>query len=87
MITVLLSISSLGIGLSLPSLDTLITEGVEKNIRGTVTSLYSSMRFLGVAAGPPIIALIDTNMSVLYLILAALSGIAGLIGLFAIKPR
>ncbi|GAA4060591.1 MFS transporter [Amphibacillus indicireducens] len=40
LITILLSISSLGIGVSLPSLDTLITEGVKKNVRGTVTSFY-----------------------------------------------
>lgn len=83
----LLSISSLGIGISLPSLDTLITEGVEKNIRGTVTSLYSSMRFLGVAAGPPIVAIVESNMRLLYITLAILSGIAALIGLFAIKPK
>ncbi|WP_440895577.1 MFS transporter [Amphibacillus sp. Q70] len=86
MMTSLLSISSLGIGLSLPSLDTLITEGVEKDIRGTVTSLYSSMRFLGVAAGPPIVAIIEGNIRMLYVILAILSGIAAGISLFAIKP-
>lgn len=87
LITCLLSTSSLGIGLSLPALDSLITKGVEKNIRGTVTSLYSSMRFLGVASGPPIVAVIEGNMRVLYITLAILSGIAAVIALFAIKPK
>ncbi len=85
-ITVLLSIAGLGIGLSLPCLDALITEGVEKDIRGTVTSLYSSMRFLGVAAGPPIIALIMKQIHMLYIILASLSALAVVITFFAIKP-
>lgn len=86
LITVLLSIAGLGIGVSLPCLDALITEGVEKDIRGTVTSLYSSMRFLGVAAGPPIIALIMKQIHMLYIILASLSALAVVITFFAIKP-
>ncbi|MBW7460848.1 MFS transporter, partial [Paenibacillus sepulcri] len=43
----MLGVSSTGIGAALPSLDALITEGIEKEQRGTVTSLYSSMRFIG----------------------------------------
>src|SRR5690625_2788607 len=84
---IILSLASFGIGLSLPSLDTLITEGVDKKIRGSITSIYSSMRFLGVAIGPPIVALMLENIRVLYLILAILSGLAAMIGLLAIKPK
>lgn len=87
MLTTLLSISSLGIGISLPSLDTLISAGVEKGIRGTITSIYSSMRFLGVALGPPIVALMEGNMRTLYITLAILSGAAAVIGLTAIRPK
>src|SRR5699024_7963420 len=47
-----------GIGMALPCLDSLITESIEKTVRGAVTSIYSSMRFIGVAAGPPVIALL-----------------------------
>ncbi|MFD2923978.1 MFS transporter [Halobacillus naozhouensis] len=87
MLLVLLSIAGIGIGLSLPGLDALITEGVEKDVRGTVTSLYSSMRFLGVAAGPPVIAiLMDRFPDMLYLSLACLSVIAALVTLIAIRP-
>ncbi|GJM71318.1 hypothetical protein HMSSN036_35340 [Paenibacillus macerans] len=41
-----------GIGMVLPSQDALITEGIDKEMRGTITSLYSSMRFIGVSAAP-----------------------------------
>lgn len=51
-------ITGVGIGLSLPCLDALITEGIEKEERGTISSIYSSMRFIGVAAGPPLIAVL-----------------------------
>ncbi|MFB4167059.1 MFS transporter [Virgibacillus sp. JSM 102003] len=46
-----------GIGMSLPCMDALITESLEKNVRGVITSIYSAMRFIGVAAGPPVIAI------------------------------
>jgi MFS transporter, ACDE family, multidrug resistance protein len=83
-----LIISGIGIGLSLPSLDALVTEGIEKEERGTITSLYSSLRFVGVAAGPPLFAFLmkgpDNNMMYLSLFL-------GILGLFLtikfIKPQ
>ncbi|WP_246049982.1 MFS transporter [Aquibacillus sediminis] len=49
-----LVVSSIGTGLVLPCLNSLITGSVGKARRGFVTSLYGSVRFLGVAAGPPI---------------------------------
>jgi MFS transporter, ACDE family, multidrug resistance protein len=78
-----LILCGIGIGLSLPSLDSLVTEGIEKEERGTITSLYSSLRFVGVAAGPPAFAFLmkgpDNYMMILSLIL-------GIIGAFiAIK--
>ncbi|WLD95420.1 MFS transporter [Alkalihalobacillus sp. AL-G] len=50
----ILAISSLGTGFVLPCLNSLITGSVGKARRGFVTSLYGSVRFLGVAGGPPI---------------------------------
>lgn len=47
-----------GIGMTLPCLDSIISENIEKDVRGSVTSLYSAMRFVGVATGPPAIALL-----------------------------
>lgn len=44
----------LGTGLTLPCLNMLITSTTQAARRGMVTSLYGSVRFLGVAAGPPL---------------------------------
>lgn len=81
-------ISGVGIGICLPCLDTLITEGVEKKERGTITSLYTSMRFIGVAAGPPIIALLMKGANHwIFIIMSSISILAALIAMFAIKPQ
>ena len=45
------------IGALLPALDAIITENIKKELRGTVSSFYSSARFVGVAAGPPLMSL------------------------------
>jgi MFS transporter, ACDE family, multidrug resistance protein len=55
----LLVLGGAGIGVVLPCLDAMITEGIDKKQRGTVTSLYSSMRFIGVSAGPPAVSLLS----------------------------
>jgi len=81
-------ITGIGIGLSLPCLDALITEGIEKKERGTISSIYSSMRFIGVAAGPPLIAVLMKYASHwIFIVLSSLSIIAAVVTLFAIKPK
>ncbi|WP_226674974.1 MFS transporter [Rossellomorea aquimaris] len=77
------SIAGIGMGAALPCLDALITEGIEKEHRGTVTSIYSSMRFTGVALGPPIVALIEPMT--IFIIFIILSLFSCLIGMFLIK--
>ncbi|HJV16159.1 MAG TPA: MFS transporter [Bacillales bacterium] len=80
-------ISGVGIGVGLPCLDALITEGIEKEERGTVTSIYSSMRFIGVAAGPPVIAiLMRFSHTWIFVLLSMISVIAAFVILKAIKP-
>lgn len=49
-----LALSSLGTGFVLPCINSFITGAVGKERRGFVTSLYGSVRFLGVAIGPPL---------------------------------
>ena len=80
-------LSGIGIGVGLPCLDAFITSGISKEERGTVSSIYSSMRFIGVAAGPPIMALMMkyTENSLFY-ILGGLSVIAAIATFIAIKP-
>ncbi|MFH7820483.1 MFS transporter [Neobacillus thermocopriae] len=81
-------IVGIGIGIGLPCLDTLIMDGIEKSERGTITSFYSSMRFIGVASGPPLIALImKFSNNWIFIIMSGLCFIAALIALFAIKPK
>lgn len=82
----ILTISGVGIGLILPCLDALITEGIEKEQRGTITSLYSSMRFIGVAAGPVVVSLLLDKERIMFSIFTGLEVICSLIALFAIRP-
>lgn len=81
-----LSAAFLGIGASLPCLDSFITASIEKKQRGTISSLYSSMRFVGVAAGPMVAALlISYSRTGLFLTIIACAAAAAIFGLFAIK--
>ncbi|WP_170007144.1 MFS transporter [Bacillus fonticola] len=82
------AVSGIGIGMALPCLDAMITEGIEKEQRGTITCLYSSMRFVGVALGPPIIAIVMKSYETpMFYGLAGLCAISALLSFFAIKPE
>lgn len=84
---ILFLFSGIGIGVALPCLDALITCGIEKEERGTITSIYSSMRFIGVAAGPPAIALLMKHVEgSLFYILSGFTVIAIIATFMAIKP-
>lgn len=78
-----------GIGLALPCLDALITKGIEKAERGTITALYSSMRFVGVSLGPPVVSLLlgSSGHALLFGMMAGVGGVAALLMLFAVKPE
>lgn len=56
-----------GIGIALPCLDSMLTNSLEKEVLGAITSIYSAMRFIGVAAGPPAIAVLMKH-DVLYIV-------------------
>lgn len=79
-------ISGAGIGLALPSLDALITEGIEKKQRGTITSLYSSTRFIGVAVGPLIASVLLKNEALLFYLFAGFALLCSILALLTIKP-
>ena len=83
-----LVITGIGIGMTLPSLDAIITEGIEKQQRGTITSIYSAMRFAGVAAGPPAYSYFMTiSEHTIYYISGAVSFFAVVIVLLFIKTN
>lgn len=81
----LMMISGVGIGLVLPSLDALITEGIEKKQRGTITSLYSSARFIGVALGPLIASIMHNKL--LFYLFAGCALLSLVLAVFTIKPN
>ncbi|MFC0271365.1 MFS transporter [Metabacillus herbersteinensis] len=80
--------SGIGIGVALPALDALITEGIEKDERGTITSIYSSMRFIGVAVGPPAYAYFTSVAEhLIYYVSGGISIVAMLLVLYFINPH
>ncbi|MGG3470289.1 MFS transporter [Neobacillus pocheonensis] len=69
-----LVISSIGTGLVLPCINSFITGSVPADRRGFVTSLYGSVRFLGVAIGPPIFSkLMEWSRTGMFLTTAGLT--------------
>ncbi|ASN05000.1 MFS transporter [Virgibacillus necropolis] len=81
-------ICGVGIGAVLPCMDALITESIKKEVRGTITSIYSSARFVGVAGGPPAIALLmKQDLTWLVSLLSILALIAAFLAFKNIKPE
>ena len=83
----MMTLGGIGIGMVLPCMDTPLTEGIEKERRYHY-SLYSSMRFIGVSLGPPVVsALLGANHWVLFGTLATVAAVGSLLTLFAVKPE
>jgi ACDE family multidrug resistance protein len=83
----LISLGGIGIGVTLPCMDAMITEGINKSERGTITSLYSSMRFIGVAVGPPLAAiLVKISPHLMFYTITGVCVLAAVLALFTIKP-
>jgi len=81
LLLVVTSIVGIAIGALLPALDTIITDNIRKELRGTVSSFYSSARFIGVAAGPPVMSLVMKNyLNASYIT----AGVMGFILLFVV---
>ncbi|MFC4078235.1 MFS transporter [Salinithrix halophila] len=87
LLTVLVGIGA-GSGLVLPCLNTLITSAVGTKERGIITSFYGSVRFLGVAMGPPLFGALANVKMWLFLGNALLAaGVAVLTLLFMKQPE
>ncbi|MDO7905930.1 MFS transporter [Paenibacillus sp. JX-17] len=84
----LFSLGGAGIGLTLPCLDALIAEGIEKKQRGTITSLYSSMRFIGVSLGPPVVSLlVNSGQGLLFGVFAGVGVLGSILMLVGVRPK
>ncbi len=83
-----ISIAGLGTGLLLPCLNTMITSTTATEERGLITSIYGSVRFLGVAAGPPLFGyLMEISKAYMYWGGAILAGATAVIALFFIRVK
>ncbi|WP_285767186.1 MFS transporter [Peribacillus sp. SI8-4] len=69
------SLAGIAIGALLPTLDAIITQNIEKEQRGTITSFYMSSRFIGVAAGPPVMSLVMRDYINMSYIISGIMGI------------
>ncbi|MCR2802746.1 MFS transporter [Paenibacillus soyae] len=83
----LLTLSSIGTGLLLPCLNTMITGAVKKSERGMITSLYNCLRFLGVAFGPPLFGwMMDKSDRLVFISVSSLALLTLALVFFLIKP-
>jgi len=81
----LLVLIGIGSGLVLPSLNTLITSAVGSDERGIVTSLYGSVRFLGVAIGPPVFGVLENQRLLLFLGASVVAAVSAALALKTIR--
>jgi ACDE family multidrug resistance protein len=81
------SLLGLGAGMVLPSLNTLITSAAPKTERGIITCLYGTVRFFGVALGPPLFGYAEklSKPPVFFGTAGVCVGL-GLLFLFLVKP-
>ncbi|KRF43426.1 MFS transporter [Paenibacillus sp. Soil787] len=84
----LLTLSGIGTGLLLPCLNTLITGSVERDQRGMITSLYNSLRFIGVAFGPPLFGwLMNISHKTIFITVSSMALLMLVLVFFFIKPK
>ncbi len=81
-----ISVVGIGTGIILPCLNTLITGAASIEERGLVTSLYGSVRFLGVAFGPPLFGfLMARSVGLMFWSSAGLTLLAAVLVLIFLK--
>lgn len=84
---IILFFLGISIGIVLPPINTLITGATSAKRRGIVTCLYGTVRFFGVAIGPPTFGLvIQYGRWVMFLGAAAVSALAVLIAVLFVTP-
>jgi ACDE family multidrug resistance protein len=82
------TVLGLGTGAVLPSLNTLITSAAPKTERGLVTCLYGTVRFFGVAVGPPLFGYAEKiTKPPIFLTTAGICIVLGLLFWLLVKPE
>lgn len=83
-----ISVVGVGTGMVLPCLNTLITSAASMEERGLVTSLYGSVRFFGVAFGPPLYGfLMAKGVGLMFWSSAGLSLLSAVMVLVFVKTK
>lgn len=81
------AVLGLGTGAVLPSLNTLITSAAPKTERGLITCLYGTVRFFGVAIGPPLFGYAEKiSKPPVFWSTAGVCVLLGLLFLFFVNP-
>ncbi|MDW7674610.1 MAG: MFS transporter [Bacillota bacterium] len=81
-----LLINGIGAGLVLPAVNTLVTSSAPVEERGGVTALYGSVRFFGVAAGPPAFStLIEMSRLTMFAAGSGLVAVSALMAFFLVS--
>lgn len=70
----ILVFQGIGTGAALPAINTMVTSATSARERGVVTSLYGSVRFFGVALGPPLFSVAMHHRFVVFWAAAVLAG-------------
>lgn len=83
----ILGFQGIGTGAVLPALNTLVTSATSAQERGVVTSLYGSVRFFGVALGPPLFAAAMTHKYTVFWGAAGLALATGILSWFLINEK
>ncbi|NLW59459.1 MAG: MFS transporter [Firmicutes bacterium] len=86
--TIFATLIGTGTGMALPALNTLITSSAPTSERGLVTCLYGTVRFFGVAIGPPLFSFAAKYGQPL-IFWSVLAGVAGsaVLAFFFIHPQ
>lgn len=84
---IVLVFQGIGTGSVLPSLNTMVTSATTSKERGVVTSLYGSVRFFGVALGPPVFSLAMAHRYVVFWAASALALATALTAWFIINEK
>ncbi|MCL6589462.1 MAG: MFS transporter [Firmicutes bacterium] len=88
LLTLASTLLGIGTGAILPSLNTLITSSAPKTERGLVTCLYGTVRFFGVAVGPPLFGMAEKiSKPPVFFTTAGVCILAGLLFLFLANPQ
>lgn len=83
----ILVFQGIGTGSALPAINTLVTSATTSKERGVVTSLYGSVRFFGVAVGPPLFSMAMTHRYIIFWSAAGLALATSVMSWFFIDEK